>query len=512
MDLKPIRILVTGASGFIGQYFLTAIKNHFKIFALSRRLPHNPQLTEHPNITWIQADVSSEEAMRLAKETIVANGGVDFVLHLAGYYDFNYDQNPEYFRTNVIGTENVLEMSKSLEIKRFIFASSVAACNFPAEGEIIDEKTPPDADFEYARTKKKGEELTKEYSKHFNTSVVRFAAVFSDWCEYGPLFIFLKTWLSKSWKSRILGGKGEAAITYIHVNCLIDLILKIIKKNRKLKSFDIFNVSHETPVSHNEFFATATRYFYGKSKRVFHMPKAISYFGVVTMNIIGKIIHKPPFEKPWMMQYIDKKLFVNTKYTRETLDWRPTDRYKIQRRLLYMIEHMKSYPYEWQKRNLRAFKAIPMNPNFKIYQALEEYRDKIIDKILDKLLSDSLINEFKSYHNLDRMSLKKDVITVYQFIMVAVRSKDRVSALTYARQLASFRFDNGFQLSEILYALEIESDIIYNILSKHPALKGMERAIYDEISLTFQLMIDEIAGTYEQKKRENTPLHLNNEL
>lgn len=504
--MKLIPILVTGASGFIGQYFLSAIKNHFKIYALSRRLPQNTELTEHPNITWLQKDVGDKESMESAKEIIKENGGVEFVLHLAGYYDFNYDNNPEYFRTNVLGTEHVLELCRELEIRRFIFASSVAACEFPKKGEIIDEKTPADANFEYAKTKKRGEELTKQYSKYFKTSIVRFAAVFSDWCEYGPLYIFLKTWLSKSWKSRILGGKGEAAITYIHVDCLIELLLKIIKESPNLPVYDLYNVSPETPVTHNELYQTATRYFYGKARKPFHMPKFISHFGVVVMNFLGNLIGKPPFEKPWMMQYIDKKLFISTKHTRETLNWAPSDRYKIQRRLLYMIEHMKSYPYEWQKRNLRAFKVIPMNPNYKIYQALEEYREKIIDSVLEELLNSEEPGKFNGYNNLDRMTLKKDILTVYQFIMVSVRSKDRVSALAYARQLASHRFDQGFNVNSVLNALEKTGDVIYHSLCKHPALKGMERAIYDDISLTFQIMIDEVAGSYEAVKRDVTPI------
>lgn len=512
MSLKKSEtsILVTGASGFIGQYFLDAIKNHFKVFALSRRLPTNTALTEHPNITWIQADISSEEAMQEAKKVMEEKGGISFILHLAGYYDFNYDLNPEYYRTNVVGTRNVLEIAKDMDIERFIFASSVAACKFPAKGEKLTEMSPPDADFEYARTKKKGEELTKEYSKYFNTTVTRFAAAFSDWCEYGPMYIFLNTWFSHSWKSRILGGNGESAITYIHVNCLIDLILKVIKLSKQLPEFDIYSVSTERPITHNELFHTATKYFYGKPRKPVHMPKSASYVGVVVMDFIGKLIGKRPFEKPWMMQYIDKQLFVDNQYTRETLGWIPTNRYNMQRRLLYMIEHMKSYPYEWKKRNLKAFKYIPLNPNYKIYHALEELRDKVVDEIRDYILGDKLLEHYHSYHDLDTTVLRKDILTVYQFLSVSVRSKDRVSALAYARQIAVLRYEQGFEAKEVIDAFNMTGEIIRKNLNKHPSLKGMEREIYDEISLTFQLMADEIEGTFEQITRERSSLLNNN--
>ena len=81
---------------------------------------------------------------------------------------------------------------------------------FPKDGEVIDEHTPVDADFPYAVTKKKAEELVKSHSQYFPCSIVRFAAVYSDWCEYGPLYMFLQTWFSKGmeqydirWKRRI---------------------------------------------------------------------------------------------------------------------------------------------------------------------------------------------------------------------------------------------------------------------------------------------------------------------
>ena len=89
--------------------------------------------------------------------------------------------------------------------------------------------------------KKLGEEFTKEYSRFFNCSVVRFAAVYSDWCEYAPLYKFLETWLEKTINSKILGGKGESAITYIHIFDLPKLLCKIIRK----KSSDGRTISTE---------------------------------------------------------------------------------------------------------------------------------------------------------------------------------------------------------------------------------------------------------------------------
>ena len=502
------KILVTGASGFLGHYFLDRIKDHFLIFALERRIPQNSPLISHHNINWISADIGNMKSLSKAKDEMLKVGGVDFILHLAGYYDFNYDENPEYQRTNIDGTKNILEIAKDLHINRFIFASSVAACEFPAKGKRINERTPTNAKFAYARSKNIGEKMVKEYSKFFNTCSVRFAAIFSDWCEYGPLYIFLTTWLSKGWKAKILGGKGQSAITYIHVNCVIELLLKIITKSNSLPSNDTYIASPEEPVSHKELFIKSTKYFYGKPGKPIYMPKSIATLGVYVMDFFGKLIGKRPFERPWMMQYLDRQLKVNSNYTREQLGWRPAERYIVQRRLLFMIEHMRSYPYEWQKRNQKMFKSIALVPNFKIAEKLESIREDTIDQIVAYLCDDQNSPMFPTYRNISLAQLKKDTQTLYQFLSVSIRSRDRVSALAYAEQIAEMRYQQGFMAAEVVNAIDAIGDIIRKRLYLEKELEGMKQEIYDEITFTFQLMVDEIEGTYEQILREKTPLKI----
>ncbi|PIZ68985.1 MAG: hypothetical protein COY19_02795, partial [Candidatus Marinimicrobia bacterium CG_4_10_14_0_2_um_filter_48_9] len=99
---------------------------------------------------------------------------------------------------------------------------------FPQNGQVLTEKSSPDAGFPYARSKREGEVLCRKYSEYFPISIVRFAAVFSDWCEYGPLYMFIKSWLSHRWNHRILAGRGDSAVTYIHIHCLVKLLERIL--------------------------------------------------------------------------------------------------------------------------------------------------------------------------------------------------------------------------------------------------------------------------------------------
>jgi nucleoside-diphosphate-sugar epimerase len=506
MAKKIPTLLITGASGFIGKYLVEAVKEDFRIYALSRRAPKNPAFLEHPNIEWIEADLGDRTSIWEGLERLRGRGGVDYIIHLAGFYDFNYDENPEYHHTNVLGTEFLLEQARLLNVKRFIFASSVAACMFPRKDGPITESTPADATFAYARSKRKGEEMVRASSKYFPCSVARFGAVFSDWCEYGPLYVFINTWLTRNWKSRILGGKGKTAITYIHINAIIDVLLTIIHRSERLPAYDVYIASPDRPVNHNELFSQATRFFFGKSRAPFHMPRSIAYAGVLGMDFFGRFVGKRPFEKPWMMQYVDKELRIDASYTRKALAWQLPERYDIRRRLLFMIEHMKSYPFEWQKRNIKALKEIPAAPNFRIYEALDLLRDQIVRKVLAYLHSEEHKQEFPRYQGLDPAIHKKDVITVYQFLSVSVRTRDRMSMLAYARQIAAVRSRNGFAFEEVRAAILTIGRIIQEELVQHPSLRGMEHELYDEIAFTFQLMVDEIEGAYEQLEKKRKPV------
>ena len=141
-------LVVTGASGFIGSYVIDFLKEEFLIFAIARRSRKEANIPYHPNLHWLQCDISHQTALNEASEYVNKNGGADFILHLAAFYDFTYKDNPAYQSVNIDGTKNMLEFAARTNTQRFIFASSLAACEFPVDGNLITEKTTPDANYQ----------------------------------------------------------------------------------------------------------------------------------------------------------------------------------------------------------------------------------------------------------------------------------------------------------------------------------------------------------------------------
>ena len=143
------RILITGASGFIGRHLLEVLKEDFEIIGLARRSQVHCGAPIHKNITWNQVDIADREALKAVFRDIRESGGAQYVMHLAAHYDFTGEDHPEYYRTNVDGLRNVLDLCRRLRPRCFIFSSSTAACLFPEPGQALTENSVPDGDHIY---------------------------------------------------------------------------------------------------------------------------------------------------------------------------------------------------------------------------------------------------------------------------------------------------------------------------------------------------------------------------
>jgi nucleoside-diphosphate-sugar epimerase len=500
--LRPSRLpvlIVTGASGFIGRHVLDAFKYEFYIYAIARRAQRAVGIDHHENINWIRLDVGNEDMVREAFSNIRKNGGADYMIHLAGYYDFTNKNHPEYKRTNINGTRLVLKYAKGLNLKRFIFASSLTVSDFGKKGPVLNEKSKADANFPYALSKKEGEKIVKKFSKNIPCTVVRCAAIFSDWCEYGPLYVLLSMWLSERWDSNILSGRGEAAIPYFHTRNLNALFFTIIQRSSTLKNYDVFIASHDGCTSQKELHNISMRYNYGESTRIRFFPTWFSMLGVTALYLFGLLKGKKPFIRPWMLKLTDKKMIIDASNTRKILNWRPVERFQIKRRLLFLIENRKSNPYEWERLNEQAIsKGGETRINLLIYESMVHLEQKIITEILALIKNPENANKFASYIMLDVQELEYRFRNLYKMLKTAVLLGDRLHVLSYARTLAVERFKEHFEVREVINAISLVGDLIVSHLKLTDKLTTSQLRIHDEILLTVQLIIDELEDSYDR--------------
>ncbi len=498
MNTSLPSLVITGASGFIGRYFLEFVREQFTVFAIARRSAREANIAEHPNIHWIQWDIANSSQIREVYKEIHLNGGADFILHLAAFYDFTYSDDIAYQRTNVEGMKNVLDLARQLNVKRFIFASSLAACNFPVPGQFINEKTSPDADFAYAKTKKTGEELLRNNSKDIPAIIIRFAAVFSDFCEYPPLYKFLGTWLSKGYDSRMLGGKGESAVPYIHIHDLARLIALVLQKSHLLPQFDIYAASPGGSTSHKELFQIATKDFFGKAVKPFFITKYLAYPGVAARIAMGRLKLTPePFERFWMLKYLDLKLDTDASYTTQALGWEPLARLHINRRLMFLLAKMKSNPMEWQIKNEAALRHISVRTNLLIYEVLIRDKERLVNKMVQRVNSESNTVDLSHYQHMDIQELNLVLLTLFNVLASTILNGDRSLIINYTDDIALPRFEEGFTGAEISTLLGMIAEIIDNHLLQSKDYHFSKQDLYDHISVPLQLAQDEIAEKYD---------------
>jgi nucleoside-diphosphate-sugar epimerase len=493
------RILVTGASGFVGSHFLQAVKDDYYIYALGRRKQHASGVAPQENIQWLLGDLGEKTTVERIADHIASEGGVDYVFHFAGFYDFTNKDTPEYTRTNVNGTRFLLENSEKMGLQRFVFSSSLTVNRFSKSGPQIDESSPLDATIPYARSKQTAEDLIREYSNRFPCTIVRMAAIFSDWCEYGPLYTLLKKWLAGGWSSRLIAGRGETALPYLHIKDLTGLWQKIIEKHGRLSALDVILASPDGCLSHNEIYRTATRYFHGQVIDPFHVPVWLAGVGIIGLQAINHFRLQQPFERLWMLKYIDKRLDVNAEASRSLVDWKPTDRYLLGRRMLFLIENMKNNPSLWEERNLAmANKVVEKRPGLKIYEAMLSVKEAAIREHMTYLRAPENSNLFPHYRKLDPESLKIRARFIYEMLEVAILSGDRQHLLCYSNYVARQRYQEGIGAGELSRALAHNAEVTVKMLRAIPSLKNLQQRIHDDISLTMQLILDEIEDVYHR--------------
>lgn len=497
MNTNSLPLVITGASGFIGKHVLLAEYRNRPLFCIARRSRQESNIPADPNITWITVDISNQDRVQEVTDYILQHGGAGYVLHLAGYYDFDNQEHPAYEATNVRGTENMLKMARALQVRRFIFSSSLAACSFTPKGSYLTENSLPDADIPYGRSKKMAEAVIREYSGEVPCSVVRLAAVFSDWCEYPPLYSLLRMWSTLGPMSRVLPGKGESALPYIHVKDLIGLFNRIIEKSEKLPGFGVYLAAPPRSVTHLELFQTATHYLYSREIHPIRIPKPLAALGMALRYFLGRLLGRDVFEEPWMAAYIDKQLNVDPSATYQQLGWQPKHRRQVLRRLLFLTENMSNYPNNWKMRNEAMLQRVAVRENILIYDLLHDLRPVILDEIVTEAIHPEKSHIFPNYQQKEKRLLRWYIALNYQLLAVTIRNQDRSMIQNYAQQIASRRFAEGFAVREIQAMLMLIGETVNKYLARQPDFFNYQD-LDNFINLTVQYMADEIEDSYDE--------------
>jgi UDP-glucuronate 4-epimerase len=221
-----MRILVTGAAGFIGFHVaqqllergneVLALDNISDYYDPKLKLARLARLEASSGFRFVKADVSDRAAMR----DIFAGGAFDKVVHLAAQAGVRHSiDNPHaYADANLVGFLNILEGCRHCGVKHLVYASSssVYGANAKLPFSVSDNVDHPVS--LYAATKKANELMAHSYAHLYRLPVtgLRFFTVYGPWGRPDmALFLFTRNILAGKPIDVFNHGKHMRDFTYI---------------------------------------------------------------------------------------------------------------------------------------------------------------------------------------------------------------------------------------------------------------------------------------------------------
>jgi len=129
------KILVTGATGFIGTYLVDwLVKDGVDVVATGRRKDGEAYYKKN-GVPFVNLDITKAEEFDKLPE------GVDAVAHLAGLLSIDMYTPRDYLMANALGTYNVLEYCRKKDVGKIVFSMTHSNVN-KAEAIHITEETP----------------------------------------------------------------------------------------------------------------------------------------------------------------------------------------------------------------------------------------------------------------------------------------------------------------------------------------------------------------------------------
>jgi nucleoside-diphosphate-sugar epimerase len=241
---KKIKVLITGANGFVGTNLTDYLADsNFDVYAMVR--PHAPINFLH------QLEYSDGEKTEKRFKIVEANirdsesidkvvQGMNVIVHLAGKVA-DWGNREEIFKSNVDGTRLFLKAASKYGINRFIFLSSLTVHSLSGH-HYDDETTPRDvSNFFYGESKRKAEDLVYEWAEGFSDR--QAASIRPGFIIFGPYdknsyIKALEGILTR--KFGFING-GKRLISYVYVKNLCYGIYQLILAERINGAYNILD-------------------------------------------------------------------------------------------------------------------------------------------------------------------------------------------------------------------------------------------------------------------------------
>lgn len=230
-----MKILVTGASGFIGTHLMKYLKEKkHEVYGISRRSSNTKNITAIPLSNLFKLD------------RIFEKNKYDVVVHLAATID---NENPsEIFKNNCQSTFDLLNICRKNNVRKVIFASTHMVYG-NSKYLPINEDHPLNPTTNYAVSKIIGENICKIFFNSFglNTTILRISSVYGN--GQPPSLVIPMMIRSMLENKKLVVHRyrnGFQIIDLINVHDVCKAIELAVKKETGFKTY---NIASGTPIT-----------------------------------------------------------------------------------------------------------------------------------------------------------------------------------------------------------------------------------------------------------------------
>ena len=300
VNIYMSNILVTGATGFIGQHLVRSLLDDQHTVRALRHNCNQLHFFGENEVEWWEGDLRIDEELKGIAD------GISLVYHLAAFSREDITKSwDDYVSVNVKGTENLLREAESSGVKRFVNISTVEAVGF---GDGVNPRresdTPAPCNY-YGKSKLEAEKLVMNKKWSEKCVTIRLPMI------YGPGTFLIVPKLFGMVKRGFypLIGSGSSKMEFCYVENAVNAI-KLAGEKREAIG-ELFYASDERSYTIKEVITHIAKAM-NKRVRFIHIPVFVAMFIGAIWEIFAKILPFPPFVSPH-----SKKPF----FSRETVWW-----------------------------------------------------------------------------------------------------------------------------------------------------------------------------------------------
>lgn len=254
-----MKVLVTGAAGFIGSHVVEALlargdtvvglDNYDDFYSPARKRANIALLTPNPRFTFHRADV--RDAVEV--ERICAQGGFDAVVHLAAMANVRYSitRAPLYVDVNVRGTVNLLEGARKVGTPHVVFASTSSVYGRTERLPFCEDDPLGRPLAPYPATKIAGEVMGHAYHNMFGLSftALRFFSVYGPRGRPDMMPYHITRCIARGEEFTLYNG-GEMYRDWTYI---ADIVAGVVSAVDRPMGFEAINLGRGEPVRMADF-------------------------------------------------------------------------------------------------------------------------------------------------------------------------------------------------------------------------------------------------------------------